>query len=100
MLYGTGACTIKRPCAQQYVGKSKSCMVISGRLIAHAPVDRESGTPTTDLARVAEALTFTVTVADLALGMGTVRVAAEALASDLHTVVLVPFAVRVALSER
>ena len=26
-----------RPCAQQYVGKSQSCMVISGRLIVHAP---------------------------------------------------------------
>ena len=25
----TGACTINRPCAQQYVGKSQSCMVIS-----------------------------------------------------------------------
>ena len=35
---GTGACTINRPCAQQYVGKSQSCMVISGRLIVHAPV--------------------------------------------------------------
>ena len=34
----TGACTINRPCAQQYVGKSQSCMVISGRLIVHAPV--------------------------------------------------------------
>ena len=33
----TGACTINRPCAQQYVGKSQSCMVISGRLIVHAP---------------------------------------------------------------
>ena len=30
-----GACTINRPCAQQYVGKSQSCMVISGRLIPH-----------------------------------------------------------------
>ena len=30
----SGACTINRPCAQQYVGKSQSCMVISGRLIA------------------------------------------------------------------
>ena len=35
----TGACTINRPCAQQYVGKYQSCMVISGRLIVHAPVD-------------------------------------------------------------
>ena len=26
-----GACTINRPCAQQYVSKSQSCMVISGR---------------------------------------------------------------------
>ena len=34
----TGACRINRPCAQQYVGKSQSCMVISGRLIVHAPV--------------------------------------------------------------
>ena len=34
----TGACTINRPCAQQYVGKSQLCMVISGRLIVHAPV--------------------------------------------------------------
>ena len=34
----TGACTINRPCAQQYVGKSQSCMFISGRLIPHAPV--------------------------------------------------------------
>ena len=33
-----GACTINRPCAQQYVGKSQSCMVISGRLLVHAPV--------------------------------------------------------------
>ena len=33
-----GACAINRPCAQQYVGKYQSCMVISGRLIAHAPV--------------------------------------------------------------
>ena len=32
----TGARTINRPCAQQYVGKSQSCMVISGRLISHA----------------------------------------------------------------
>ena len=28
-------------CAQQYVGKSQACMVISGRLIVHAPVRRE-----------------------------------------------------------
>ena len=34
----TGACTINRPCAQKYVCKSQSCMVISGRLIVHAPV--------------------------------------------------------------
>ena len=27
---GAGACTINRSCAQQYVGKSQSCMVISG----------------------------------------------------------------------
>ena len=32
----TGACTYNQPCAQQYVGKSQSCMVISGRLIPHA----------------------------------------------------------------
>ena len=36
--FRTGACTINRPCAQQCVGKSQSCMVISGRLIVHAPV--------------------------------------------------------------
>ena len=34
----TGACGYNRPCAQQYVGKSQACMVISGRLIVHAPV--------------------------------------------------------------
>ena len=34
----TGARTINRPCAQQYVGKSQSCMVISVRLIVRAPV--------------------------------------------------------------
>ena len=34
----TGACTINQPCAQQYAGKYQSCMVISGRLIVHAPV--------------------------------------------------------------
>ena len=38
--WSTGACTINRPCAQQHVGKSQSCMVISGRLIVHAPVLR------------------------------------------------------------
>ena len=32
----TGACTINRPCAQQYVGKYQSCMIISGRLIVFA----------------------------------------------------------------
>ena len=32
----TGAWPYNRPCAQQYVGKSQSCMVISGRLIVHA----------------------------------------------------------------
>ena len=37
---GTGACTINRPCAQKYVVKSQSCMVTSGRLIVHAPVQR------------------------------------------------------------
>ena len=31
------ACTINRPCAQQFVGKYQSCMVTSGRLIVHAP---------------------------------------------------------------
>ena len=36
----TGACPYNRPCAQQYVGKSQSCMVISGRLIVHAPAER------------------------------------------------------------
>ena len=35
----TGAWPYNRPCAQQYVGKSQSCMVISGRLIVHAPVE-------------------------------------------------------------
>ena len=35
----TGACPYNRPCAQKFVGKSQSCMVISGRLIIHAPVD-------------------------------------------------------------
>ena len=34
----TGAWPYNHPCAQQYVGKSQSCMVISGRLIVHAPV--------------------------------------------------------------
>ena len=33
----TGACTINRPCAQQYVGKSQSSMVTSGQLFRHAP---------------------------------------------------------------
>ena len=37
----TGAWPYNRPCAQQYVGKSQSCMVISGRLIGHAPVQRQ-----------------------------------------------------------
>ena len=35
----TGACTTNRTCAQQYVCKYQSCMVISGRLIVHAPVE-------------------------------------------------------------
>ena len=39
-----GACTINRPCAQKYVGKSQSCMVISGRLIVHAPVQNMAAT--------------------------------------------------------
>ena len=61
----TGACTINRPCAQQYVGKSQSCMVISGRLIVHAPVQcsafthptsgLESEDPKTVAAKVADA---------------------------------------------
>ena len=34
----TGAWPYNLPCAQQYVGKSQSCMVISGRLSVHAPV--------------------------------------------------------------
>ena len=38
--FRTGAWPYNRPCAQQYVGKSQSCMVISGRLIVHAPVFR------------------------------------------------------------
>ena len=33
-----GTWPYNRPCAQQYVGKYQSCMVISGRLIVHAPV--------------------------------------------------------------
>ena len=32
----TGACGHNRPCAQQYVGKSQSCMISNGRLIPHA----------------------------------------------------------------
>ena len=32
----TGACTINRPCAQQYVGKSQSCMPSNGRVIPRA----------------------------------------------------------------
>ena len=32
----TGAFPYNRPCAEQYIGKSQSCMVISGRLIPHA----------------------------------------------------------------
>ena len=39
----TGACTINRPCAQQYVGKSQSCMVENGRLIPHASYRRRAG---------------------------------------------------------
>eukprot|EP01048_Picozoa_sp_COSAG05_P019018 COSAG05_NODE_2892_length_2535_cov_2.408867_5_plen_172_part_00 len=39
----TGACPYNRPCAQQYVGKYQSCMVISGRLIVHAPVAHKFG---------------------------------------------------------
>ena len=38
-----GAWPYNRPCAQQYVGKSQSCMVISGRLIVHAPVQPHFG---------------------------------------------------------
>ena len=34
----TGAWPYNRPCAQQFVGKYQSCMVIIGRLIGHAPV--------------------------------------------------------------
>ena len=41
-LQSTGAWPYNRPCAHQYVGKSQSCMVISGRLIVHAPVQRRS----------------------------------------------------------
>ena len=36
----TGAWQYNRPFAQTYVGKFQSCMVISGRLILHAPVQR------------------------------------------------------------
>ena len=32
----TGAWQYNRPCAQQYVGKSQSCMVQDGQLIPHA----------------------------------------------------------------
>ena len=39
---GTGACTDNPTCAQQYVGKSQSCMVISVGLIVDAPVARSS----------------------------------------------------------
>ena len=38
----TGAWPYNRPCAQQYVGKSQSCMVRSDRLIVHAPVQPRS----------------------------------------------------------
>ena len=38
----TGAWQYNRPRAQQYVGKSQSCMVISGRFIVHAPVQTRS----------------------------------------------------------
>eukprot|EP01048_Picozoa_sp_COSAG05_P008622 COSAG05_NODE_665_length_8009_cov_156.415929_6_plen_499_part_00 len=34
----TGAWQYNRPCAQQYVGKYQLCMVTSGRLIRHEPV--------------------------------------------------------------
>ena len=34
----TGAFPDNPTCAQHYVGKSQSCMVMSGRLIGHAPV--------------------------------------------------------------
>eukprot|EP01048_Picozoa_sp_COSAG05_P013996 COSAG05_NODE_1544_length_4590_cov_25.006012_5_plen_140_part_00 len=34
----TGAWQYNRQCAQQYVGKSQSCMVKSGRLIRHEPL--------------------------------------------------------------
>ena len=33
---------ISHSCAQNYVGKFQSCMVISGRLIAHAPVQHQA----------------------------------------------------------
>lgn len=36
-----GAWQYNQPCAQQYVDKYQSCMVISGRLISHAPVCQE-----------------------------------------------------------
>ena len=36
-----GAWQYNRPCAQQCVGKYQPCMVISGRLIPHAPVCQE-----------------------------------------------------------
>ena len=39
----TGAWPYNRPCAHQYVGKSQSCMVISGRLIVRAPVQPAPG---------------------------------------------------------
>ena len=40
-----------RPCTQKYVGKSQSCMVISGRLIVHAPVGGRSGGSNSDESR-------------------------------------------------
>ena len=45
-LEAAGAWPYNRPCAQQYVGKSQSCMVISGRLIVHAP-EQKSAWPRT-----------------------------------------------------
>ena len=40
LLSTRGAWPYNRPCAQQYVGKSQSCMFIIGRFIVHAPVER------------------------------------------------------------
>ena len=65
-----GACTLNRPCAQQYVGKSQSCMVISGRLMVHAPVDLQGTSMATPLVAGTAALARQYFVE----GKGTMRV--------------------------